>query len=98
MNKVSYYFLNKMINARDLDPKYLEDLYEYYEFGSQELNYDINIEREEFQDIFRIIFDILKFDLSDNDFETVANHYLKLLMADARDGNNVDIKWFIDHT
>lgn len=97
MNSVSFYFLNKLNNPKDLDSKYLEDLYEYYEYGSQELHYDVNIEREEFQEVFRIIFSILQLKLSNEDFEIVANSYLKLLMADARDGNVVDIKWFIDH-
>lgn len=53
--------LNKINDPRGLDQKYLEDLYQYYEFGSQRLNYDINLEKEEFQDVFKIIFSILKF-------------------------------------
>lgn len=97
MNLVNYYFLNKINSQRTVSQDYLNDLYQYYEVGSQKLNYDINIDKEEFQGVVITIFDVLRLKLSEEDSEKVFDNYLKLLMADAIDGYNVDLKWFIDH-
>ncbi len=97
MNSIIYYILNRKNNARELEQEYLDDLYQYYQYGSVKLNYAVKIEQEDFQDVIRIIFSVLSLKLSDEDFRVVIDHYIKLLMADARDGNNVDITWFINH-
>ena len=97
MNRVSYYFLNKMHDVQILDQDYQEHLYQFYEYGSHMLNYNIEITKEDFQKVFNTIYGILRLRIDDKDFEKVSEHYLKLLTADARDGNNVDINWFINH-
>lgn len=97
MNLVNYYFLNKINSQRTVSHDYLNDLYQYYLFGSQKLNYDINIDKEEFKGVVITIFDVLRLKLSEEDSKKVFDNYLKLLMADAIDGYNVDLKWFIDH-
>ena len=97
MNRVSYYFLNKMYDVQVLDQDFQEHLYQFYEYGSHMLNYNIEIDKEDFREVFNTIYGILRLRIDDKDFEKVSEHYLKLLMADARDGNNVDINWFINH-
>lgn len=47
--------------------------------------------------MFNTIYEILRLRIDNKDFEIVSKHYLKLLMADAKDGNNVDLIWFINH-
>jgi len=61
------------------------------------LNYNIEVTKENFQEVFNTIYGILRLRIDDKDFEVVSDHYLKLLMADARDGNHVDIHRFINH-
>lgn len=97
MNKLSYYFLNKMQDVQVLDQDYQDHLYQFYEYGSHMLNYNIQITKEDFQEVFNTIYGILRLRIDHKDFEKVSKHYLTLLMADARDGNTVDINWFIKH-
>ena len=52
MNRVSYYFLNKMHDVQILDQDYQEHLYQFYEYGSHMLNYNIEITKEDFQKVF----------------------------------------------
>ncbi len=92
MNRVSYYFLNKMCDVQGLNQDYQEQLYQFYEYGSYMLNYNIGITKKNFQELFNIIYDILRLRIDDKDFEKASAHYLKLLMADVRGGNNVDNK------
>lgn len=81
MNAISFFLLNKIYNPRELDTTYLEDLYQYYESVSQELGYDINLKKEEFQDVIRVIFSVLSLRISDEDFGTVIENYIKLLTS-----------------
>lgn len=97
VNKVSYYFLNQMYDVQALSQDYQEHLSQVYEYGSHMLNYNIEITKGDFQEVFNTIYSILRFRIDDKDFEKVSEHYLKLLMADARDGNNVNVNWFINH-
>jgi len=86
-----------MHDVQALDQDYQESLFQFYEYGSHMLNYNIEITKDDFQEVFNTIYGILRLRIDDKDFEKVSEHYLKLLMSDARDGNNVDINWFINH-
>lgn len=97
MNALIYNLLNKVHGQIQIDDNCLQNLYQFYVNGSKKLNYEIHISKEEFNKIFIIIYDVLRFKINDNEFESVANHYLKLLMADAVDRNMVDYNWFINH-
>lgn len=97
MNKVEYNLLNKLYDKRILDQKYLEGLYRFYKTGSRVYNYQINISKTEFEKILNTIYDVLRFRINDDKFKIVSDHYVILLMADAKDGHNVDANWFIDH-
>ena len=97
MNQVIYYLLNKIHGTQTLDSKFQETLYKCYEYGSQVYNYNIEITKEDFQGVFSSIYDVLRFRIDDEDFRKLSEHYLELLIADARDGDFVDTKWLIDH-
>ena len=97
MNNVIYTLLDKVNKSRVLDELYLEDLYEYYEYASSDLGFDINITKEDFRKLFSIIYDVLSLKVDEEILERLIAHYLKLIIADAIDGENVDLSWFINH-
>ncbi len=97
MNRLNYYLQNKIEEPRVLKQNYLDDLYDYYIYGSRMLSYNININKEDFQRIFCTIYDVIGLRIGKEDFEKLGFHYLQLIMADHVDGRNIDIKWFIDH-
>jgi len=61
LSKASYYFLNKMYDAPVLNQDYQEHLYQFYEYGSHMLNYNIEITKENFKEVFNTIYGILRF-------------------------------------
>ena len=96
MNIVVYKLLSITNEERKLDDSLLENLYQYYDEKSIELNYEKNISKDDFNRIFNIVYDVLKLRINDETIEAMVN-YLKLLIADARDGFNVDINWCIKY-
>lgn len=97
MNIVVYKLLSKTNEERNLDDSLLENLYQYYDEKSIELNYEKNISKDDFNRIFNTVYDVLKLKINDEEaIEAMAN-YLSLLIADARDGFNVDINWCIKY-
>ena len=97
MNIVVYKLLSKTNEERKLDDSLLENLYQYYDEKSIELNYEKNISKDDFNRIFNTVYDVLRLRINDEEaIEAMAN-YLSLLIADARDGFNVDINWCIKY-
>ena len=95
--KLSSHFFNDKLNLETLNKMGIENLYNFYQQGSKILNYNIDINKDEFQNIFELINKVLILRVSFDDCYKIEKHYLKLLMADARDGNIVDVRWFIEH-
>ena len=60
-------------------------------------NISFNVDKAVFDEIFITIYDILRFKFSDEEFFDVSKHYLCLLLADARDGFDVDLNWIIKY-
>lgn len=63
----------------------------------QVLNYNININKENFIEIFNTIFDVLKLKIDNATYKIISEHYLNLLMVDANEGENVDIIYAINY-
>lgn len=97
MNIVVYKLLSITNEERKLDDSLLENLYQYYDEKSIELNYEKNISKDDFNRIFNIVYDVLKLRINDEEAIEAMVNYLKLLIADARDGFNVDINWCIKY-
>lgn len=97
MNIVVYKLLSKTKEERKLDVSLLENLYQYYDEKSIELNYEKNISKDDFNRIFNIVYDVLRLKINDEEAIEAMVNYLKLLIADARDGFNVDINWCIKY-
>ena len=97
MNIVVYKLLSITNEERKLDDSLLENLYQYYDEKSIELNYEKNISKDDFNRIFNIVYDVLKLRINDEETIEAMVNYLKLLIADARDGFNVDINWCIKY-
>ncbi len=98
MNILSYYLLNRTSsNLSTLNQDYVERLYQYYVNGGQALNYNININKENFIEIFNTIFDVLKLKIDNATYKIISEHYLNLLMVDANEGENVDIIYAINY-
>ena len=97
MNIVVYKLLSKTNEERNLDDSLLENLYQYYDEKSIELNYEKNISKDDFNRIFNIVYDVLRLKINDEEAIEAMVNYLKLLIADARDGFNVDINWCIKY-
>ena len=101
MNNVIYKLSSRFLTDKEkleiLNNNVIEYLYNFYQQKSQILKIDININRKEFQNIFECINNVLILKVSEDDCYEIEKHYLILLMADALDGNIVDVKWFIEH-
>lgn len=97
MNIVVYKLLSKTNEERKLDDSLLENLYQYYDEKSIELNYEKNISKDDFNRIFNIVYDVLRLKINDEEAIDAMANYLSLLIADARDGFNVDINWCIKY-
>ena len=97
MNIVVYKLLSKTNEERKLDDSLLENLYQYYDEKSIELNYEKNISKDDFNRIFNTVYDVLRLRINDEEAIEAMVNYLKLLIADARDGFNVDINWCIKY-
>ena len=97
MNIVVYKLLSITNEERKLDDSLLENLYQYYDEKSIELNYEKNISKDDFNRIFNIVYDVLRLKINDEEAIEAMVNYLKLLIADARDGFNVDINWCIKY-
>lgn len=97
MNKASFYLLSRKSNIDDIDQRFLDDLYEFYEGTSQCFDCEINIDKEDFQEILRTIYNVLKVKASKKEINLAIDSYLKHLIYDSIDGQVVDTDWFIKH-
>ena len=97
MNTIIYKLLSKTNDERNLNDSLLENLYQYYDEKSIELNYEKNISKDDFDKIFNTVYDVLKLKINDDEAYEAMINYLSLLIADARDGFNVDINWSIKY-
>lgn len=94
MNSLTYKILK---NEKEIDNEFLELLYLYYINGNEILKCDTHINKEDFKSIFIIIYNILNLKIKESELKKICSHYIKLIIADINDGNNVDLKWFINH-
>lgn len=97
MNTVIYKLLSKTNEERNLDDSLLENLYQYYDAKSIDLDYEKNISKDDFNKIFNTVYDVLRLKINDEEALEAMVNYLSLLIADARDGFNVDINWCIKY-
>lgn len=97
MNYLTYNILNKINKTEELDNIHIEDLYDFYIKPQPYKEYKINISKEDFEKLISSIYDVLRFYINSQEFREVTTHYVKLLVADAMDGNKVDINWAINH-
>jgi len=97
MNNLVYNLLSKKYPKVKLDDKYLDDLYSFYQSYSDKSGYEIYISKEDFKKIFEIVYDVLRFKVTNEEFLIIGDHCTKLLIADAQEGEYVDSKWIIDH-
>ena len=97
MNTVIYKLLSKTNEERNLDDSLLENLYQYYDAKSIDLDYEKNISKDDFNKIFNTVYDVLRLRINDEEAIDAMANYLSLLIADARDGFNVDINWCIKY-
>ena len=97
MNNIIYSMLDKVNKQRIIDKLYLKDLYEYYEEASVLFKFDKNINKDDFEKIFSTVYEVLTLRLNYEECELLIGHYLKLIIADAKDGENVDLDCFINH-
>ena len=97
MNTVIYKLLSKTNEERNLDDSLLENLYQYYDEKSIDLDYEKNISKDDFNKIFNTVYNVLKLKINDDEIQKAMVNYLKLLIADARDGYYVDINWCIKY-
>ena len=97
MNNVIYTLLDNFNEYKKLDNKILEKIYDFYMDRCSFYNISFNVDKAIFDEIFITIYDILRFKLSDEEFFDVSKHYLCLLLADARDGYDVDLNWIIKY-
>lgn len=100
MNKISYKVLNALNNSlkeiEDLDSKTIDKLCQIYINNKTKYNLDININNEDVKKLIITMYDILKFYISEEEFEFLLDHYLSLIAADALE-NKVDLYWCITH-
>ena len=77
MNTVIYKLLSKTNEERNLDDLSLENLYQYYDEKSIELNYEKNISKDDFDKIFNTVYDVLKLKINDDEaYEAMINYLL----------------------
>ena len=96
MNKLQYYLFCKHHGKEVLEESYMEELYSYFMKLDSDLR-NITLSKNDFFDIITCIYDVLRFNLNDEEFHRVILRYIQLIMADIVDGNVVDVKWFINH-
>ena len=81
MNIVVYKLLSKTKEERKLDVSLLENLYQYYDEKSIELNYEKNISKDDFNRIFNIVYDVLRLKINDEEAIDAMANYLSLLIV-----------------
>ena len=84
-------------DAEQIKEQFLNDLYLQYERESELLHFKLEINQEEFQEMFNIIYKTLSLKINEKEIKLVCTHYLRLLFADAKQGEIVDKNWAIEH-
>ena len=99
MNTLIYTLLEKINKNKEFDKAdvYIESLYDFYFNSSPYKEYKLDMTKGQFKSLLTSIYDVLKYKLNKQEFKEVTNHYVKLLVADVVDGNNVDLAWSINH-
>lgn len=107
MNNISYKLLNKLngkannielINEGDLEllyQQYIQD--KNYIENQLKVEIELGISQQDFFKMFYMIYDILKFYISKQEFIHLSNYYLLMLMMDYINGKKVDLYWCIYH-
>lgn len=101
MNSISYKLLNKLkyielINEDDLELLYQQYLANKNYIENQEgLEIEMELSKQDFLKMFQIIYDVLKFYISKQEFMDISNYYLCMLMI--KDREKVDLYWCIYH-
>lgn len=101
MNNLQYNILLKLHNKahgkRMLSKEYLEELNNDLVKKCKILNCQFALTESDMTAIFETIYDVLKVRLLDEEIDKIIKDYIKLLLADAYDGQTVDQSWIIDH-
>lgn len=95
MNRNLFYKINTVFGDKYLSDDYCNDLYEYYVYGSKVFGYEINVNSNDFNKFFSIVYDGISSKVSIDDFKKLSLQYVQLMMAEARVGKIVDINYFI---
>ena len=95
MNRNFFYNINTVSGDKYLGDNICNELYDYYVYGGKVFNYDVNINKEDFSEIFSVINNSISTILSVDEVKKAFLQYVQLIMADARDGKFVDACYFV---
>ena len=96
MTKFLYNQLKKISKPIEIEP-YLKIYYDIYINNLSKMNIEQKINEEDFKKIIAIIFEVLSVCLTEKQIVKVLNSYVGNLIADNKDGSNVDISWAIKY-
>ncbi len=107
MNRIGYKLLNRLNDkVKYIEPVNEDDLELLYQQYMTNKNYienqegwkiEMELSKQDFLKMFQIIYDILKFYISKQEFTYIINDYLYMLMMDHIHGEKVDLYWCIYH-
>lgn len=95
MKRNIFYKINTIDGDKYLDENYINILYDYYVTGSIIFKYEVVISEDEFNKLIRIIDDLLRTKLTDEEVKKALLQYIQLIISDSRNGIYVDINYFI---
>ena len=105
MAEYKNYLLEKLnkYSSKQISECTLDYLYNYYndclnrlsDFKNKKITN--NVSKEDFYKYFSIVYNQLKYKISEEEFKDIGKDYLKLIIADHFDECNVDIIWFIKY-
>lgn len=88
--------MNTIDGDKYLKDNYSQYLFDYFVKGGEVYGYEININLDDFNKIFSVIYDNIKLKLSEDEVKKAFLQYVQLIMSDAREGKFVEINYFID--
>lgn len=97
MYNLEYNLLKKVHGDKTINPVVLNDLLKNYSTYNEKLNFEPFLDDSQFKYLFSSIYSVLGYRLNDAEFSFVSDHFIKLLLADQADGENIDINWIIEH-
>ena len=91
---------SELLEKNDLliiDDDYFKNLFISFCYRCEKEKINILISQIEFIEIIRTIYEVLKFKINDEFCDNIIKIYLRLIIVDAKEGNTIDINWFIFH-